>query len=169
MSVLQNFFNNFKSHLATTAAFNSFPLSLLLFGLEALMDVQFTCPCGSLWHEDLPILLIAAPPFFAFMLMFLLTRPLSFYHKKKKGNACCLCLKSFLHCLIPPFVWVMLLLFDGDYYACSQSDWKGMYVYDEELQTKWCKPTGLNADREADLRGETLYHIVFSKVNAIFM
>lgn len=133
------------------------------------MDVEFTCPCENVFIGQLIFLMFTAPPFFAFMLMFLLTRPLRFcYDKKKKGNPCCLCLKSFLHCLIPPFVWVMLLLFDGDYYACSQSDWKGMYVYDEELQTKWCKPTGLNADREADLRGETLDNIAWSKVNAMF-
>lgn len=174
MSVLQNFFKSFKSYLNTTAVFTTFPLSLLLFGLEALIDTQFSCPCGRLWHGELTNLMFAAAPCFAFMLMFLLTRPL------KNTNIWCLlcfcttcpdrnkrCLKSFLLCLIPPLVWVMLLLYDGDYFACGLSDWEGEYVYDEVLQTKWCKPTGKDAERETSLRDLTINHIVISKVSAL--
>ncbi len=181
MSVLQNFSKNFKSYLDTTAVFTTFPLSLFLFGLEALIDTQFSCPCGRLWHEGLTSLMFTAPPCFAFMLMFLLIRPLKNTNiwcslgcfcatcpdRKKRCNTFCLCLKSFLHCLIPPLVWVMLLLYDGDYFACGLSDWEGEYVYDEVLLTKWCKPTGKDADRETSLRDLTIIHIVLSKVSAL--
>ncbi len=61
----------------------------------------------------------------------------------------------------------MLLLYDGDYFACGLSDLQGEYVYDEVLQTKWCKPTGDDADRETSLRDLTIINIVISKVSAL--
>uniref|UniRef100_A0A672K814 Uncharacterized protein n=1 Tax=Sinocyclocheilus grahami TaxID=75366 RepID=A0A672K814_SINGR len=129
MSVLQNLSKYFKSQLDKTAVFTSFPLSLLLFGLETLLDVQFSCPCGRFWHKELPSLMFAGPPCFTFMLMFLLTRPLkninircfqgcvcaTCQNKKKRCNTFCLRLKSFLHCLIPPLVWVVLFFYDVAY------------------------------------------------------
>ncbi|KAL1251471.1 hypothetical protein QQF64_019267 [Cirrhinus molitorella] len=31
-----------------------------------------------------------------------------------------------------------------EYVACGMADWKGDYVLDKDLQTKWCKPTGMS-------------------------
>jgi len=33
-------------YLSKTAVFSSFPLSLLLLGLEKLIELEFVCPCG---------------------------------------------------------------------------------------------------------------------------
>ncbi|KAK2906858.1 hypothetical protein Q8A67_005843 [Cirrhinus molitorella] len=46
----------------------------------------------------------------------------------------------------------------------KRQNWEGEYVNDEVLQTKWCKPTGKDADTEAQLRDLTIIYIVMSKM-----
>ncbi|XP_057181854.1 uncharacterized protein LOC130548841 [Triplophysa rosa] len=152
-----------KAKLSSTAVFRSFPLSCLLIGLEALMDVEFSCPCRIEWNHALSNLVIIAPACFAFVLIFLWLRPCGCKVKSWNCDRECLCdetsresVKRFLHCLIPPVVWFFLVLYDGNYYACSQTDWNGVYVHDQVLGKKWCKPTDVNASRELQLRTQTL-------------
>ncbi len=38
-------------------------------------------------------------------------------------------------------------LFEGEYVACGMAHWEGDYILDEELQIKWCKPTGIRDGR----------------------
>lgn len=163
MALLQNFHKYFKDHLATSAVFTSFPMSLLVLGLEALVDVKFQFPRDTLFNAKLTLLMFTAPPCFAFMVMFLLTRPF-----KNTNIWCCLgcitfslCLKSFLHCLIPPLVWVLLLLYDGDYLACALTNWDGVYTYNETRHIRWCEPEE-NKDSKLSV---TFLSIVMSKVS----
>ncbi|XP_056615662.1 calcium homeostasis modulator protein 5-like [Triplophysa dalaica] len=145
--------------------FGSFPLSCLLIGLEALMDLEFSCPCRMEWNHVLSNLIITAPACFAFVLMFLWLRPCGCKVQSWKCDSSGLCdkaiqdgVKSFLHCLIPPVVWFFLVLYDGSYYTCSQTDWDGVYVHDEVLGKKWCKPTDGNSNyefRELQLRNQS--------------
>ncbi|KAL1251474.1 hypothetical protein QQF64_019270 [Cirrhinus molitorella] len=38
-------------------------------------------------------------------------------------------------------MWIIILLLDGDYVACGMTDWNGVYVFDNQLNRSWCKPT----------------------------
>ncbi|ROL46030.1 hypothetical protein DPX16_0166 [Anabarilius grahami] len=49
------------------------------------------------------------------------------------------CPNAFASCLIPPVIWICILLLDGKYVACAMTHWKGVYVSDEELDMFWCK------------------------------
>lgn len=140
------------------------------------MDVEFSCPCRMEWNHALSDLVIITPACFAFVLMFLLLRPCACKVKSWNCDKECLCdettqdsVKGFLHCLIPPVVWFFLVLYDGDYYACSQTDWNGVYVHDQVLEKKWCKPTDMsvNTSRELQLRDQTYTNFVKSKVNYV--
>lgn len=158
----QRLLQHVKDWLAGSGAFTSFPFSVLLFGLEALIDSQFECPCKTEWNRTLYTCIVFIPPCFAFMLMFLCLRPF----KAQNWTTFSDCLESLLHCLIPPVVWVFLLLHDGDYFACGATDWDGVYVYDDELTVKWCKPTGEDADIEAQ-RNRIVTFLLLSQVSVI--
>ncbi|XP_057182101.1 uncharacterized protein LOC130549000 isoform X2 [Triplophysa rosa] len=73
---------------------------------------------------------------------------------------------AFLQCLIPPFIWIIILFLDGDYVACGSTSWKGNYVFDEELNRMWCKPAPrARAGKESDLRQK--YHVFIYKSKAL--
>ncbi|XP_026054250.1 calcium homeostasis modulator protein 5-like [Carassius auratus] len=133
--------------LKGTAVFSlSFPLSILLIGLEKLTEIElFSCPCVVELNALLTASVFIGPALFILTLMLILLRPC-----KQECSRCCAgvyddtqqnCPKAFAACLIPPVIWIFLLFLDGDYFACGMTDWKGVYVYDQELNRPWCKPT----------------------------
>lgn len=70
--------------------------------------------------------------------------------------------------LFPPILWIIMLLLDGDYVACSFTKWKGEYVLDDKLKTKWCKPTeSIPEGDETELQILTLSYISTSQVSHI--
>jgi len=155
-------------YLSKTAVFSSFPLSLLLLGLEKLIELEFVCPCGQ--SVFLTVFIFIGPSLFTFALMYILLRPF-----KHGCSRCCAadnddthenCPKAFVSCLIPPVMWAIILLLNGDYVACVMTDWKGVYVFDKELNRSWCKPTeGMR--NEMELRELTRKHILQSQVSKL--
>ncbi|XP_050951076.1 calcium homeostasis modulator protein 6-like [Labeo rohita] len=138
----------------------TFPLSLLLIGLEKLIEVEFfSCPCRVELNGLLTASIFIGPALFVFALMYLVFRPfkhrLSCYgeanndaqqnsaHNAQEGSHKTpqICPKAFAFCLIPPVMWIFILLLDGVYVACSMTDWKGGYVFDQDLNKFWCNPT----------------------------
>jgi len=149
----------------------SFPMSLLLIGVEKMIEIEFfSCPCIVEVNALLTTSIFIGPAFFTFTLMFLVVRPF-----KNKCSLCCggasddtqqNCPKAFGSCLIPPVMWISILLFQGDFVACAMTGWKGMYVFDKELNRSWCKPTE-KTQNETALRDLTRKYIHQSQVNII--
>lgn len=171
--------------------FSTFPSSLLLIGLEELIEKQFfSCPCKYEQNALLTASIFTGPTLFIFALMFFCFRAFKqeWFHcdgnemkkteKKKKtkkmkkeneenddeGNDELSDAKVFAYCLFPPLMWVIILLFDGDYVACGMTDWKGVYGFDKELSRSWCKPTRVmrNEAKLRDLNGKYIYHSQFA-------
>lgn len=171
MSSLPDLLQKLCKFLKTSAVFSSFPLSLLLIGSEAVMDQHFSCPCRSDLNALLTASIFTGPALFTFALMFRHLRPLThgWFHCPEGVNDDTQknCFKVLTSCLIPPVMWIFVLLLDGDYVACSMTDWKGVYVFDKELNTSWCKPAE-GTKNEAELRDLTRKYIHQSQVNIIF-
>lgn len=74
--------------------------------------------------------------------------------------------ERFLYCLIPPVIWIIILLIDGDYLACGMTTWEGLYVFDKEMEIKWCQPTE-QAGNRTDFRLKNQKIIWGSQVNII--
>ncbi|XP_043079818.1 uncharacterized protein LOC122328180 [Puntigrus tetrazona] len=140
----------------------TFPLSLLLIGVEKLIEVEFfSCPCRVEQNALLTSSVFIGPALFLFTLMHLVFRPFRYgcsscgganhnnqpndSQQSSADNAQSTktqsCPKAFASCLIPPVIWIFILLLDGEYVACSMTDWKGVYVFDQELNKFWCNPT----------------------------
>ncbi|XP_058615633.1 uncharacterized protein LOC131529768 [Onychostoma macrolepis] len=182
MSVQQNLVKKLQEFLKPSAIFSSVPLSLLLIGLEAMMDRLFTCPCRSDLNALITASIFTGPALFTFALMFYQLRPLThgWFHCPQEANDDTpqSCFKVLASCLIPPVMWIFILLIDGDYVACSKTDWKGIYVLDRELN--WCKPTEekQNENEQQDLTRKFIHQSrfagyvvisVFSALAIVFM
>lgn len=164
----------FLAFLKKKPFFIQFPLSALLFGLEEIVEIHFTCPCNVKMNYLLVLTMFFGPSLFIFALMFLFYRPFKhgYLHCAKKANGETLdetqqsCPKSLGYCLIAPVMWLIILFLDGDYVVCGCTDWNGHYVFDEELNRSWCKPTeGMRT--ETELRSLTNYNLHYSRVNII--
>ncbi|XDV22693.1 hypothetical protein PO909_027539 [Leuciscus waleckii] len=151
MAEQQDLLKHMHKYLSQTAVFSSFPLSLLLLGLEKLIEIEFVCPCGP--STQLTVFIFSGPALFTFALMYILLRPFKHGCSRYCGGANDdtqeNCPKAFVSCLIPPVMWAIILLLDGNYFACAMTDWKGVYVFDKELNRSWCKPTeGMRNEKE---------------------
>lgn len=164
----------FLAFLKKKPFFIQFPLSALLFGLEEIVEIHFTCPCNVKMNYLLVLTMFFGPSLFIFALMFLFYLPFKhgYLHCAKKANGETLdetqqsCPKSLGYCLIAPVMWLIILFLDGDYVVCGCTDWNGHYVFDEELNRSWCKPTeGMRT--ETELRSLTNYNLHYSRVNII--
>ncbi|XP_067237280.1 uncharacterized protein [Chanodichthys erythropterus] len=238
MSPQPDFLKNLLEYLKGTAVFTSLPLTLLLIGLEKLVEVEFfLCPCIFKINALLTASIFIGPALLTFTLIFLLVRPF-----KHKYSGCCAqpnpsdaqqnpsnsqqnpsdaqqnpsddqqnpsdaqqnpsnsqqnpsdaqqnpsddqqnpshaqqnpsdaqqnpsdakqnCPNAFASCLIPPVIWICILLLDGKYVACAMTHWNGVYVLDEELNMFWCKPTE-KIQNETELRDSTRKYIYNSQ------
>ncbi|XP_056112650.1 uncharacterized protein LOC130089378 [Rhinichthys klamathensis goyatoka] len=156
MSLPEQFANNLEKTLKKPPGFGTFPFTVLVIGLEFLMDREFSCPCTPGLNVTLISFVFLGPSLLALAVMMFIRRPC---RRKSKNLA-----ELFLFCLIPPSLWVFLLLFEGKYVACGMAHWEGDYVLNEELQIKWCKPTGVNA---TDLLELTEKLIFYSRLSAL--
>ncbi|KAI2650488.1 Calcium homeostasis modulator protein 4 [Labeo rohita] len=155
---------NIEEFLKEKAVFTTFPLSLLLIGLEKLTEVEFfSCPCRVELNALLTASIFIGPALFTFTLIFLFLRPFKYgcsrccggVNDESKQN----CPKAFTCCLIPPVIWLFVLLLDGEYVACGKTNWIGDYVFDKELNRSWCKPTEKMKENETELRDLTRKYI----------
>lgn len=162
--------------LSESEVFSSFPLSLLLLGLEELIEKEFfICPCRSDLNKLVTLLILIGPALFMFALMYLLLRPFrrrcccasKCIEKNEKNKNEKNCFNAFLSCLIPPVMWIILFLLDGDYVACGMTDWNGVYKFNNQLNRCWCKPT---EDTRNEMVLQDLMHkyIHWSQVNIMY-
>ncbi len=160
MPAIAQFASTVRGGLSKSVFFYAFPANLLLIPLEILADHNFSCPCDSQMNTHITGLLFSAPAFFFLALMLLYYWHVKYVKKEKQ--------KFWINCVIcafPPILWIILLLFDGEYVACSKTDWKGEFVLDDKLKIKWCKPTELTPGRnETELQKQTLSYISASQV-----
>lgn len=193
-------FDKLQTLISSNLSIYSFILSCLSLGMEALVEMKFSCPCKTTSNQALFLLVLFAPALFIFLLMFLFSRPL-----KDKYKCFSKCeptssdtsnpgttheLRSlntstsertlsppserthfiipFVQCFVPPVVWFFVVLYDGDYYACSQTDWSGTYVTDDELKIQWCKPTH-SSEKDLQLRDQTQTLLTESKKSSFIL
>nr|XP_055072671.1 uncharacterized protein LOC129452691 [Misgurnus anguillicaudatus] len=166
----KQFLTSLQQFLGKYPFFASGPASILLYGLEAVIGQKFSCPCSNELNISRTASIFIGLSLLTFALMFFMIRPLQNVccrcsagtNKAKDGRK--ICPKAHLHCLIPPFILIITLLLDGDYLACSLTEWKGKYVFNEEINGMWCKPTEWPQTRkESKLRNEYVEFIHRSK------
>uniref|UniRef100_A0A673KJ92 Si:dkeyp-122a9.2 n=1 Tax=Sinocyclocheilus rhinocerous TaxID=307959 RepID=A0A673KJ92_9TELE len=152
----------FKSAEGKTAFFGALHFCLALIGLEKLMDQEFFCPCNPGFNMELISFIFLGPGLLALTMMMFIQRPC----RRSSSH----CAGLFLFSLIPPSLWMFLLLFEGKYVACGMAHWEGDYVLDKELQIKWCKPTGVRDGKvnETELRELAEKIIFFSRVSLLY-
>lgn len=124
------------------------PSGFSFIGVEEIIEIHFSCPCAVGVNSLLTWSIFTGPPLLIFTLLFYYLRP--FKHtdtNDNKQNS----LKAFISCLFPPVIWVIIFFLDGDYFACYKMDWKGVYVFDMQLNRSWCKPTEVMTN-ETELR-----------------
>lgn len=159
-------FTKLSNEILSKSASSPLALSLLLIALEAVLNEEFTCPCKQ-WCTLFLITLIFFGPFLmAFAIMFLyfrLCRRTGWDLKKTDEKTF---YENLTQCLIPPSVWIIIFLLDGDYVACCAAKLEGNYVFNKELNKKWCQPS------EWDPKGNESYlldyHKSLSQVNIIY-
>ncbi|KTF72343.1 hypothetical protein cypCar_00045302, partial [Cyprinus carpio] len=161
MSLPEQMANNLEKQLGKTPRFGTLPFTVVLIGLELLMDREFSCPCTPGLNAVLISFILLGPALLALTVMMFMRRPC----RRKSKNVP----EIFLFTLIPPSLWMFLLLFEGEYVACGMAHWEGDYILDEKLQIKWCKPTGTN---DTEVKGTELLDLTekitfYSRLSAL--
>nr|XP_040025444.1 uncharacterized protein LOC120813928 [Gasterosteus aculeatus aculeatus] len=119
-----------REELSKRPLLSNVAFGLILMGLEKLVEVEFECPCNPLWNGVFSLAFFIIPAVMAFALMLIIQRTRFDAWSKKN-------ISSF----VPPIVWLMLLFFDGQYFACAMTGWNGRFVsVDKDAKMKWCKP-----------------------------
>ncbi|KAL7402222.1 hypothetical protein ABVT39_011578 [Epinephelus coioides] len=56
----------------------------------------------------------------------------------------------------PPVLWIILLLMDGDMFACAMTTWSDSYEKTEKGGAKqWCKPANYTSSQENEYKNKT--------------
>ncbi|KAI4890835.1 hypothetical protein NFI96_021399 [Prochilodus magdalenae] len=113
---------------------------LVLLGFLKLAGISLTCPCKPGVNEAFAAAMFIVPSLLLFTVMLYLTRP--FRIPCVRWSCGTRFAEGLLPCLIPPTLWVILLLLDGQYVACALTYWKGRYILDEDKPPLlWCEPS----------------------------
>ncbi|TWW67481.1 uncharacterized protein LOC130521725 isoform X1 [Takifugu flavidus] len=79
-------------------------------------------------------------------------------------------LKKTVSTFVPAIVWLILLFFDGQYFACAKTDWEGRFVLvDKAAPQKWCEPISEGNFTRQELMLRSQEWIVMSQVIAILL
>jgi len=125
-----------KKQLKKSPFYSNAIIGFLMVGLEKLTEMDFACPCDPKMNLLFSGAYFVIPALFSSTLMFYIQSP-------QCNTKRLLCIGT---CIIPAAVWIMLLLFDGQYFACAKTSWEGLTVHtDISASTTWCKPF-INAD-----------------------
>lgn len=120
-----------KKQLKKSPFYSNAIIGFLMVGLEKLMEMDFACPC------DPKMNLLFSSAYFVIPALF--SSALMFYIQSSQCNT--KRLLSVGTCITPAAVWIMLLFFDGQYFACAKTSWEGLtYHTDISASTTWCKP-----------------------------
>lgn len=140
-----------KSPVATTLSFG-----LIQMGFEKLVEVDFECPCDSRYNHLHSLTCFIVPPIVVFLLMFAIKchcKPLRTFDCKSCIKSVC---KAVSITIISATIWLIIVFFDGRYYACAKTSWTGTYetiTNDEPL--KWCKPDTNSSNSSQELLDKT--------------
>ncbi|XP_052394304.1 uncharacterized protein LOC127942554 [Carassius gibelio] len=83
------FLRLYGGNMTKMSMVTSVPLSILLVGLQAMIDVKFACPCIPKWNKTISALIFVAPACLAFVLMLLFLRPWKYECKWTIWKCCC--------------------------------------------------------------------------------
>ncbi|XP_022612016.1 uncharacterized protein LOC111229823 [Seriola dumerili] len=138
-----------KSPLGSNTVFG-----FILIGLEKLLEMEFACPCDSNRNVRLVVSLFINPALLAFVLM------IRIQGCKCEGKTSWKqWIKLVLSSLVPPFLWWILLLLDGQYIACAKSSQSGRFVVvDNASRQKLCTPYNGNSSQELINTQKTYAH-----------
>lgn len=146
------------------------PSTVFLIVLKKLIEIEFhSCPCKVELNALVILFMFIGPAFFIFILLYLILRFLKYrcsFCRGANDDTRRYCPKAVAVCLISPVIWVIILLIDGEYIACGMTYWNGVYVFDDDLQKLWCKPTEeIRNKTVTELRNLTSTYIHHSQVN----
>ncbi len=115
--------------------YSNFIIGFVMLGLEQLVEIDFACPCDPKLNLLFSTAYFVVPALFSFALLF--------YIQSSQIINYSSCLHCALVCLTPAVLWIMLLFFDGQYFACAKTSWEGLTVHtDITASTTWCQPLG---------------------------
>lgn len=83
---LKTFFKAAVKLFSKKNAITSVPLSFMLLGLQALMDVQFSCPCKVKWNALISSFVLIVPALFVFVIMLMFLRPCKYSHSQGQDS-----------------------------------------------------------------------------------
>ncbi|KAI4890834.1 hypothetical protein NFI96_021398 [Prochilodus magdalenae] len=153
---------------AKSPLYSALPLSVLMVGVEQLLQKGFSCPCKPVLNQLLTAFIFITPALLAFTAMLFIMRPC-----QRRGSPRQLCPKTVLPCLIPPVAWVLLLLLDGKYLACGLTFGEGRFVSDGgDPPVKWCDDSSFQETEEKQLQeliGEWSQVAGFVGLSAVFV
>lgn len=149
-----------KSRLAANVA-----IGAIMLALEKLLETEFNCPCSPMWNALYTSLFFIIPTFVSFTLMMLIQNCKCKSDDNESKDKCSEkdWGKTFIS-LCMALVWLVLVLYDGQYFACGCTDWEGNYIYSEHL--KWCKPENATEERRVQLTQRVKYLYMYSQVRA---
>lgn len=144
-----------KSPLVSNVAFG-----FILMGLERLVELEFECPCDPQYNRTFSSAFFVVPAIMAFLFMLIIQGCRCRKQCSKTG---------FFASFIPAVVWLILMLFDGQYFTCAMTHWEGRFVpLAQGVPQKWCKPI---PDGNVDFQEQMLYsqkQFVISQVSTFF-
>ncbi|KAJ1135772.1 hypothetical protein NDU88_002203 [Pleurodeles waltl] len=99
-------------------------MTLILFVVEELMEVEFTCPADQEWMRYYSLAFFLFPASFWFLLSLLFQQNSFFMCRCKGGLHRSLCLSVLGKAGLPSVLWAIILLFDGRYLDCFANSYK---------------------------------------------
>lgn len=107
--------------------------------------MEFSCPCDPKRNSQFVIGFFCIPA----LLVFLIMLQIRGCKIRSKFKMFCECIKTTVFSAVPAMVWIILLFFDGHYFACAMTPWSGRFVKLEEAAPhKWCEPINRNSSQE---------------------
>lgn len=122
-----------KNMVKKSPLYSNFVIGFVMVVLEQLVEIDFACPCNPKLNLLFSMAYFVVPALFSFALLF--------YIQSSQIINYSSCLHCALVCLTPAVLWIMLLFFDGQYFACAKTSWEGLTVHtDITASTTWCQP-----------------------------
>uniref|UniRef100_UPI00398E9DF7 calcium homeostasis modulator protein 6-like n=1 Tax=Pristiophorus japonicus TaxID=55135 RepID=UPI00398E9DF7 len=134
MAVKKEILSKLKGSLLDTKSgafkvFGNLALSLILYGLEELLEKEIHCPCALKLNGQYILFTFIIPAILLFFLGLLVQKHSQMWCKScqcweqgnmyKRSVLCLSFLSTMVTASIPAMIWLVLLFLDGDYYSCS--------------------------------------------------
>jgi len=121
------------------------PVSFLILCFEGAMKLKFSCPCSVWLNQTVALFFIVVPTAFSYFMMSLFLK----FQEHNSGESAQNGMKEKYGSmkLIPPVLWICILLIDGDYVACGFTFNNTQNFCDSNQRLNclsWCNPVGQN-------------------------